>query len=837
MAAGDYRIVVTSGIADLYYNEQFATSWRMPKGNAGDLVQHSGLTDFQIGGSGVKTLMLSEEWQGDADYSERLVKITPNYSMEFDKTDASDERITFYDGEYCIDLDIRDGKISTVYHDVEKGEGKPFTLEGEATAGYWRVTVIKGLVQVWIDNIYKGSFAAMEDSRGPVVYRRMENPSASTFIAIKGTDDKYYHSDSFDGKGELDSVDYWFEDSDTIGISQGDGVLLIEGTGDAYLNANSDDVWMKWSAKVSGTNEFYVSPRTFRGPHYHVRAGYNFETNKWFVKQWSNDYTYIYENETTYSGAALTTDVWHDFELTLVENHLVLKMDGVTVIETEDIAMPFWGFTGFGIDGGTVMIDNLEYEGRGKVTAGIKTMEITNSVGISEIFKTSTGRVVAMNNAADMIYTDDKGETWSEPVKNTYGVMTGATLLQDGRLFRLVGRNSNDYIAYVSSDDGATWTQTGKLSDCRTAARRVFRNGTLTQLSSGRIIISCDETFTEYNSITGIYYTDDFGKTWHETEYARGVDAAGGLSTKRTGYNIQEGMFAELPDGRVRYFGRTGLGFVFYMDSADGGKTFGELKPMQLMNSLTSFSVVRDDEDANTYYAITSYDANTYSYRTIHSPRNRLSLFVSHDGMETWEYAMTLNEAREIPNWDSCNHVLKVFDGTIYVNWNNLNGDRRSFVYAIDKTKLRTSKRLEEVHEREFVGYVGRTTFDKQCILPKTSGMGYIYGNSMNITVSGGKYDAATVARIFGARYTNADGVATFRIGDSTVVFTEGSSTYTVNGKEAVFSESCMDGGYVNIKACAEAFGKEITEAEGSYILWYNQPLTPQYLEDIAACV
>ena len=834
---GEYKIVVASGTADLYYNGQFAASWRMPRSDKKDFVTHSGLGNFEIGGSGVKTTLYAEKWSGEAEYYRRLANRAPNYSLEFDKTDASDETILFYDGEYKIELEIRDEKIHSSYINVETGEVKPCTLEGEATAGYWRVVVSKGLVQIWIDNIYKGSFAAEDNARGPELFRTMSNPTGSTFIAVKETNDRYYHNDDFSGTAELASEDYWIEDSENISISVSDGAMKLEGSGDAYLNANSDDVWMKWSAKVSGSNVFYVSPRTFRGPHYHVKAGYDYGTKKWFVKQWSNDYTYTYENEMTFDCAAPTKDVWHDFELVLEENALVLKMDGATVIETDEIAMPFWGLTGFGIDGGSVLIDNFEYAGKNKVTAGVKSMVISNSVGISEIFKTSTGRVVAMNSAADMIYTDNKGETWSTPEKNTYGVMTGATLLQDGRLFRLVGRNSVDYISYVSSDDGKNWTKTGNLSSCREADRRVFRNGTLTQLSNGRIIIACDETFTEYNSITGIYYTDDFGKTWHEPKTAMGIQVSKGLSTKNTGFNVQEGMFAELPDGTVRYFARTGLGFIYYMDSHDGGENFGELKPLQLMNSLTSFSVVRDDEDANTYYAIMSYDANTYSYRTIHSPRNRLALVVSHDGMKTWEYVMTLQESGEVPNWDACNHVLKVFDGTIYVNWNNLNGDRRSFVFAIDKSKIRSSARFEEVHEREFVGFFGRTTFEKQCILPKTSGMAYIYGGAVKCAVKDGKYDPTTVARIFGVRYSNSNGVTTLALGDSKVVFTEGSSTYTVNGVERVFSESCMDNTYLNIEACAEAFGKAITETDGAYVLWYDKPLTPQYAEDIADCV
>ena len=104
---GEYKIVVASGTADLYYNGQFAASWRMPRSDKTDFVTHSGIDSFVIGGSGVKTALYAEKWSGEAEYYRRLANRAPNYSLEFDKTDASDEKILFYDGEYKIELEIR----------------------------------------------------------------------------------------------------------------------------------------------------------------------------------------------------------------------------------------------------------------------------------------------------------------------------------------------------------------------------------------------------------------------------------------------------------------------------------------------------------------------------------------------------------------------------------------------------------------------------------------------------------------------------------------------------------------------------------------------------------
>ncbi len=836
LGTGKYKVVVAAGIADLYYNGQFAASWFMPRSNAAQAVTHSGVNSFKIGGTGVKTQLFNEKWSGESNYKAKLALREPNYSLEFDKTDASDERLIFYDGEYAIDINIKNGEIHTNYHNLDTGEIKPVVLEGKATAGYWRINVAKGLAQVWIDNEFKGSFAAVENFKAPEIQRTMTNPSASTFIAVKRTDDMYYHTDDFSNSGELSSIDYWFEDTDAAQASVTDGVLKISGTGDVFLNANSDDVWLSWSEKLSDTNTFYVTTRVFRGERCSLKAGYSFTEGKWFVDQYAADYNYHnIDKHHTFSGTAPTTGIWHDFELELVENTLCLKMDGSTVINFTSVNMPYWGIMGFGTDGGTVEIDNLSYRGRGKATAGIKSVPVTSEVGISEMFKLSDGRVIVYNNSTYHIYTDDKGESWSTPEKKSYGYMGGVENLADGKLIRM--RRTSDgtnYIAEVSSDDAVTWETMGGLDTARTAQRRVLRNGTITQFSNGRIMLACDETFTEYNSITGLYYSDDLGKTWHESKTAfGGVTAEQGYTTGNTGYNVQEGMFEELPDGTIRYFGRTGLGFLHYMDSTDGGENFGEFKATQFYHSLTSFATEQDDEDPNTYYAIISYDANTYNYRTLHAPRNRLALFVSYDGMKNWEFTMDLIETSDIPTWDACNHVIKVFDGTIYINWNNLNGDRLSFVFAIDKTKLRTSKRFAEVHERRFVGYMGNSNFDKNSILPKTTGKGYIYGTSVDVTVTSGMYDAKTISVVFGAEYTTSGNNVTFTIGDATVVFTENSSSYTVNGETRAFTESCMSGGCLNVKACAEAFGKTITESDSAYVLWYDKPVTPQYQDDI----
>jgi len=831
LGSGKFKLVVTSGLVDLYYNGHFAHSWFMPRTSTANTVTHSGIEGFIIGGSGVKTEYYSKAWTNDANFSDTVRDVPSNYSIEFDKTDASDESIVFYDGEYKVWLDIKDGVMTSSYHDVETGEQKPYTLLGEAKPGYWRITVAKGLAQVWIDNIYVDSFSAEAIAHTPEIVRTMANPSASTIIAIKGTDDLYYHKEDFSGSGEMAPLDYWIEDTDAVTATVSNSSMKIAGTGDVYLNGQSDDVHMKWSAKIESGNNFYVTPRVFRGPYYNVKAGYNYTTGKWYIKSYSKDTRYPADGIREWSGTVPSLNTWHEFELIIKDESLILKMDGKNVINA-GVYMPFWGYTGFGIEGGSVLIDNVDYIGKCKVTAGIKSAIIGDEVGIAEFYQLNDGTVVYENSWTKKMTTKDGGLTWSEPVQSMRKDNTGILNLQDGRLFRLEHKDTSNIIAYVSANNGVTWGRMGDLNSCRPAARRVVLNGSVTQASTGRIFVACDETFTEANSITGLYYTDDCGKTWFEAESAMGIPTSMGISTETTGFNFQEGTMTELPDGTIRYTARTGMGFVYYMDSHDGGKNYGEFRPTQFINPLCTYAFERDNQDPDTYYAIIEYDATTYCYRYIHSPRNRFALMVSYDGCKTWEFAMTLNEWGEFPLFDACNHVIRVFDDTIYVNWNNLDAPRRSFVYAIDKSKLRTTKRFEEVHERTFRGAMSSETGAKQVVLPKTSGNASIYGQIENITVSNGMYAPETVAKVFGAKASVSGSKVTFTLGNAKVIFTEGAKSVDVNGTAVVFDEAPMNSGYLDITACGKVFGKNITEAENAYVLWYGAPLVDQYMDD-----
>lgn len=810
---GEYKVDVTSGYAVVYYNGHLAFTALLPRTENTSLVKYSGVEEFTVGGSGVKTTVMTDKWAKQASYSRKIENLTHNYSLEFDKLDASDESIIFYDGFYKVELVMKDGRLTTHTQDLLAKGNPEFTLNGEVKSGYWRLTVAKGLVQVWCDNAYVDSFAAPSSARPAELQRTMSNPSASTLIAVKNTDDVFTHSEDFEGKTEFDALDFWLPDEEGATATVKNGMMKLKGNGVYMLNGQSNNVVMKWSARIDSAKDFYVTTRRFKN-WYDIKAGYDFVKGVWYLDEWSKYGFYPTDTRTDYGGKALTANKWHEFELVTGDGYIELKCDGETVVKKENLVFPFNGYTGFGVDG-TAFIDNVEYQGRCAVTGAVKSAVISDAVGISEIWEDLKGTVYVQASSTGYIKTTDGGNTWSEFVKSVKPYSENRIRLNDGSLLEIrIGDLSEQQEAWLSKDDGESWTFMGYTSE-KDGQRRVLLTGSIIQAKNGRVFICNDHGWSEHGSTTKIatYYSDNF-KDWYVSESVN-VSAESGL-------NLQEGSHVELPDGTIRWYARSGLGFIMYCDSVDNGETFGEWRPSQFIAPLCTYAVERDNEDPNTYWAVMQNDATTYDYRYIHRPRNRFALMVSYDGMKSWEYVATLNETTECPSYDACNHVLRVFGDTVYIQWNNLNLPRRSITYAIDKSKVKSQKRFEEIHPRFNWGMSSGSQMNLNCFLPKASGTAVIYGVNTDVEACDG-YTGEIVARVFGAELA-ADG--TFKIGNGTVKFTEGSKSYVVNGETRTFDEVCLKNGYFNINACAEAFGKVVTEAEDYFVVWYNAPAT-----------
>jgi hypothetical protein len=220
-------------------------------------------------------------------------------------------------------------------------------------------------------------------------------------------------------------------------------------------------------------------------------------------------------------------------------------------------------------------------------------------------------------------------------------------------------------------------------------------------------------------------------------------------------------------------------------------------------------------------------------------PRNSVALAVSYDGMKSWEYVQRIFDTSDFPNGLVRNYSLEIIDDTIYISMNGQALD--CFLMAIDKNKIKTTKRFEEAHTR---GAWYNTTADEEGysfnVIPNQSGQAWIFGNYEDIEVrDGGFVKAETLAKVFKATIEKNGNEVTFRIGDGYVKFIEGSSSYDVNGTATDFGSMVMKDGFININACAKAFGKTITEnkAKNGWIIWPDAIYNDYFREQLEGLI
>ena len=94
------------------------------------------------------------------------------------------------------------------------------------------------------------------------------------------------------------------------------------------------------------------------------------------------------------------------------------------------------------------------------------------------------------------------------------------------------------------------------------------------------------------------------------------------------------------------------------------------------------------------------------------------------------------------------------------------------------------------------------------------------------------------MARAVGADMTQSGNSYTFKFGeDASVVFTEGASSYIVNGETKDFGSAIVKNGKMDIKAVSEIFKRPLYDGEHSWILFYNNEFYDVYEKEMANLV
>jgi hypothetical protein len=235
--------------------------------------------------------------------------------------------------------------------------------------------------------------------------------------------------------------------------------------------------------------------------------------------------------------------------------------------------------------------------------------------------------------------------------------------MPDGTLVQLTGNINNGSFSRISKDGGKSWSREYLISADHGTVGAVSR---LTCTKSGRLFV-CTTQGAEEFGVQFVFYSDD-GINW--------TKSATDFTTYNTGIVMNEAIVIDTPrENEVWFYGRSNSGFLDYWVSYDNGKTF-DLTPHHsgLMQSETCFRIERDWNNPDTYYAIFIYDTETSNDRYIQQPRNRATLGVSYDGMETWEFVCDIMEANDYPKLHTSDAMLNIIDDQVYWRTSNYAG-------------------------------------------------------------------------------------------------------------------------------------------------------------------
>lgn len=858
---GDFRFVVTAGHADAYYNNHYLCSFIMPLSDKAAALKQSNISNLQVGSSNVKSTIYHTDWEGKSEFEYNIFPDMTHYSLEFDKKDKSTEEIELNDGMYLTRLSFReDGLYAHNQHTLWGVETNELKLADSFEPGYYRVTVAAGIGQVFRNNEYIASYRAEKKASKHTLKRTMSNPSSSTFVALKNTDDLYYHTDTFEDITEYSYEDYWFmqpqnpktaaKDKLTMTKkteSNGNHYMSISGAGTYMLNGIAQDAHLKWRGMVDKQKGVFsiVLRRSFVDRQ--TRLGYDFTKKQWFYETTLPNQT-VTVDAVKPDATALQAKKWYDFELVCNGFDNTLYIDGKEVfsytMDNTKRALSY-GRVGFGVSGSASFnFDNFEFIGENRVTGGFMYHMSKRWIGDGpyNFYLGDDGSTVYGTGSAVEAETHDGGRTWENVVTSATApnrpYARNLVVMPDGTMVKASDRGAKFSSSYISHDNGKTWEGPYRIQPTDRESGIYSTVARLTCTMNGRMFWSSGRG-SEHESVEDLYYSDD-GINWtkSKTVFKTHPDpATDDEYTVITGIVNNESTAIDAPNGEVWYIMRSNSGFLDYVVSTDGGETFkGPVKHTQLIAPTCCFQIRRDWENPNTYYASFVYDTETSCEPYIQQPRCRTSLAVSYDGMKTWQYVTDVMEGDEYAIIQTSDTSMQILDGRLYLQVSNYeNEGAAGVVMAVqDIDKIKPLKRFPEAHYRMHIGFNLKQDIAKDhCVLPKTDGSAWIFGDYHDVKVKDGRADIETMAKAVSADFKKVSNGVEFTLGKTVVKFKNNATSYEINGETVSVEKVILKDGYLDIETLCNIFGKVYRETDSSYCILDKAPATDFYQAQI----
>lgn len=442
----------------------------------------------------------------------------------------------------------------------------------------------------------------------------------------------------------------------------------------------------------------------------YLRVCYDYEKQKWYLEdtQAERDCDII----TTYSDKEfkLQKGKWYNISMTADANTLVVKVDGETVLDIKNITQVSHGRIGVLANGASIYIDNVKctFPDGGNVQNGIIEYTAVDSIygGAVDPTYIDNGEMIFVTDGYS-VYSTDYGKTTQlvcgseidedmlvgvDPAltdrfddMNPNGGYNTIMKLHDGsflQIKRMPDETKQGTPVYKSTDNCHTWTHLGyvrpQFYDELGRQSYTLHNNTLTeyQLADGtwRLfmpisvnLFASNLTHSSSGHYTVVYYSDDGGYTWKESENDT-RDVMIGYTDENTSLDWAESKIVQCSDGSLRmYYSRGWIGCMSYTESFDNGVTWqGHYSIPEMQCAKSSFNLVQDKTDG-TYYMV--WVNNNPVKNKSNFSRTRLSLVRSKDG-KNWEFLCDLERMQEELYGNDINNstpIMQIVDPAVEV--------------------------------------------------------------------------------------------------------------------------------------------------------------------------
>ena len=319
------------------------------------------------------------------------------------------------------------------------------------------------------------------------------------------------------------------------------------------------------------------------------------------------------------------------------------------------------------------------------VNANVGLEKIPFSPSYSGVIALKDGRLMWMWGAGNVtgpataIYSDDEGQTWSDPkpVKLTTGkplefiyetslfrLPSGALgLIMTHEQYRRPEGGQYGVQAFCRSDDeGETWSPPMQIDPEHPSFNQ---NDSVTVLRDGRIILAVyssvvptpvdpdvksvmrfGESFVSAEagalSFSYTYYSDDEGKTWQRSRnQTLVVREKGALGF----YSMGEPTVIELSNGRLMMYGRVNLGRIYESCSENRGESWTQAMPTNLAAYPSPRNLKRIPKTGDLlliWNQLSRWEAMRGLYR------HRLTCAISQDEGKTWTHRKNLESLDDV---------------------------------------------------------------------------------------------------------------------------------------------------------------------------------------------